>query len=273
MLSIAGTDPTGGAGLHADLKSIAANGGYGMAVATALVAQNTQGVRSIHQPPVAFLDEQLRAVSDDVVIDAVKIGMLFSAEVVGTVEAWLRRVHPPIVVLDPVMVAASGHRLLGDDAIDAVRALLPLVDLITPNAPELAALVDESPAPTTATLRAQAVRLAATTGSRILAKGGHLDGDESVDVLAEPDGASTQEFRARRIPTENTHGTGCSLSSALATLAARGLDWPAAVAESKRWLTGAIAAADALDVGHGHGPVSHFAELWARAGSASVDGD
>lgn len=145
ILSIAGTDPTGGAGIQADLKSIAANGGYGMAVVTALVAQNTHGVRSVHTPPAAFLREQLDAVSDDVVLDAVKIGMLGSAGVAQTVGAWLADVRPPAVVLDPVMVASSGDRLLSRDAEDALRGLLHGVDLVTPNLPELAALLGEEP--------------------------------------------------------------------------------------------------------------------------------
>src|SRR4051812_22442478 len=141
VLSIAGTDPTGGAGIHADLKSIAANGGYGMAAVTALVAQNTRGVRSIHVPPPAFLAEQLEAVSDDVEIDAVKIGMLFDSDIVAVVQDWLEQVRPPRVVLDPVMIAASGDTLLAPDAVEAVRALVAHVDLVTPNMPELAALL------------------------------------------------------------------------------------------------------------------------------------
>ena len=142
VLSIAGTDPTGGAGIQADLKSIAANGGYGMAVVTALVAQNTMGVRSVHLPPASFLIEQLDAVSDDVEIDAVKIGMLANAEIIDTVRGWLGRVRPPLVVLDPVMVATSGDRLLDVEAEVAMRSLLSQVDLVTPNIPELAVLAE-----------------------------------------------------------------------------------------------------------------------------------
>ena len=143
VLSIAGTDPTGGAGIQADLKSIAANGGYGMAVVTALVAQNTRGVRSVHTPPVEFLREQLDAVSDDVVIDAVKIGMLADVDVIREVRSWLEAIRPPLVVLDPVMVATSGDRLLESSAEQALRDLVSLADLVTPNIPELAVLLQE----------------------------------------------------------------------------------------------------------------------------------
>lgn len=268
VLSIAGTDPSGGAGIQADLKSIAAAGGYGMAVVTALVAQNTRGVRSVHTPPVSFLVEQLDAVSDDVEIDAVKIGMLGGAEVIGAVSSWLDRVRPPIVVLDPVMVATSGDRLLERDAEDALRALCERVDLVTPNVPELALLLRESPAGTWPEVRAQAEQLSRTLGVRVLAKGGHLDGPDAVDALVD---ARTQppdvaEYSAGRVVTTSTHGTGCSLSSAIAARVARDGDWNAAVAESKRWLLESIRGADALHVGSGNGPVHHFAGLWERGG-------
>jgi len=267
VLSIAGTDPTGGAGIHADLKSIAANGGYGMAAVTALVAQNTRGVRSIHVPPPAFLAEQLDAVSDDVEIDAVKIGMLFGSDIVAVVRDWLVRVRPPLVVLDPVMIAASGDALLDPDAVEAVRALVAHVDLVTPNLPELAALLGEPPATRWPDALEQARRLAEARRVRVLAKGGHLAGPHSPDALVGPDGATT-EFTAARVDTRNTHGTGCSLSSAVATLRVRTDSWEAAVEAAKRWLTASIAAADELHVGAGNGPVSHFAQLWELAGQA-----
>ncbi|MGQ3257261.1 MAG: bifunctional hydroxymethylpyrimidine kinase/phosphomethylpyrimidine kinase, partial [Microbacterium aurantiacum] len=176
VLSIAGTDPTGGAGVHADLKSIAANGGYGMAVVTALVAQNTRGVRSVHMPPVEFLTQQLDAVSDDVAIDAVKIGMLGTVEVIRAVEEWLGRVTPPVVVLDPVMIATSGDRLLDRAAEEALRTLVARVDLVTPNIPELAILAGEPVATGWDDVIAQAARVAERHGVRVLAKGGHLAG-------------------------------------------------------------------------------------------------
>ncbi|MCJ1708305.1 bifunctional hydroxymethylpyrimidine kinase/phosphomethylpyrimidine kinase [Microbacterium sp. VKM Ac-2923] len=259
VLSIAGTDPTGGAGIQADLKSIAAFGGYGMAAVTALVAQNTLGVREVHVPPTAFLDAQLRAVSDDVDIDAVKIGMLGSAEVVTTVDAWLAEVRPAIVVLDPVMIATSGDRLLDADAEEAVRALCLRADLVTPNLPELAVLVGGPVATTWDDAVAQARTLATRAGTAVLLKGGHLDGDQSPDAIV--DAADVHPVPGRRVATRHTHGTGCSLSSAMATLAAHGLSWPEALTRAKRWLTGALENAEALHVGLGNGPIDHLHEL------------
>ena len=261
VLSIAGTDPTGGAGIQADLKSIAANRGYGMAAVTALVAQNTRGVDGIHVPPAAFLTQQLRAVSDDVEIDAVKIGMLFDRERIAAVHDWLRSERPPVVVLDPVMIATSGDRLLDADAEDALRQLLGEADLITPNRGELAALLGEPAAATWDAALAQARRLAAEHGVAVLAKGGHFDTPVALDALVAPTGA-VEEFAAPRIRTRNTHGTGCSLSSAIATQRAHGLSWSASIAAAKRWLTESIEGADALAVGRGNGPISHFAGLW-----------
>lgn len=275
VLSIAGTDPTGGAGIQADLKSIGANGGYGMAVVTALVAQNTEGVRSVHVPPVAFLTEQLDAVSDDVVIDAVKIGMLADASVIEAVAAWLDRVRPPVVVLDPVMVATSGDRLLDAEAEQALRALVSQAHLITPNVPELAVLAEQPPATTWPDVLAQARQVSSRYGVIVLAKGGHLDGAQVPDALVDAGGRAfdgrgdadgIQEFAGERIETTNTHGTGCSLSSAVATRYARSGSWAEAVEQAKRWLAESIRHGAALEVGRGHGPVSHFAGLWARGG-------
>lgn len=259
VLSIAGTDPTGGAGVQADLKSIAAFGGYGMAAVTALVAQNTSGVRDVHVPPTAFLDAQLRAVSDDVEIDAVKIGMLGSAEVVATVDAWLADVRPPVIVLDPVMIATSGDRLLDTDAEAAVRALCRRADLVTPNLPELAVLVDEPVATTWEAAVVQAQTLAARADTAVLLKGGHLGGAESPDAIVDATGVHV--VPGPRVATRHTHGTGCSLSSAMATLAAHGLSWPEALMRAKRWLTGALEHAEALQVGVGNGPIDHLHEL------------
>jgi len=267
VLSVAGTDPTGGAGIQADLKSVGALGGYGMAVVTALVAQNTRGVRSVHVPPREFLAEQLRAVSDDVGIDAVKLGMLHSRPLIDTVAAWLAEVRPPVVVLDPVMVATSGDRLLDADAEDAIRRLCRRVDLVTPNIPELAVLVDAAPAADWEEARAQAARLAADTGATVLLKGGHLAGEDCPDAIVTEGGV--RELHGRRIASSNTHGTGCSLSSAVATLRAQGRSWPEALERAKAWLAGAIAAGAALGVGEGNGPVDHFHEQrptsWAES--------
>ena len=269
-------DPTGGAGIQADLKSIAANGGYGMAVVTALVAQNTHGVRSVHVPPVRFLTEQLLAVSDDVQIDAVKIGMLADVHVTRAVVEWLDRVRPPIVVLDPVMVATSGDRLLTEDAEHALRELLGVVHLVTPNIPELAILAGEPVATTWPDVLRQAQRVATTHEVLVLAKGGHLHGELAPDALVDAD--TVLEFHGVRHNTQNTHGTGCSFSSAVATrmaasMAARTMpgvpsltDWAGPVADAKRWLSESIAHADTLQVGSGHGPIHHFAGLWQRGG-------
>jgi hydroxymethylpyrimidine kinase/phosphomethylpyrimidine kinase len=258
VLSIAGTDPTGGAGLQADLKSIAAHDGYGMGVVTALVAQNTHGVRSVHVPDVGFLREQLDAVSDDVTIDAVKIGMLGTADVVRTVTAWLREHRPPVVVVDPVMVATSGDRLLDEDATRAVSDLLELADLVTPNRPELDVLATLAGTEPGSSPTATARIVARTWDVLVLAKGGHDDGDTSDDVLVSPDGTA-RTFPGPRVATTNTHGTGCSLSSAIATLAARDGDWELAIGTAKTWLTAALRSADALHVGTGNGPIDHGA--------------
>lgn len=272
VLSIAGTDPSGGAGIQADLKSIAANGGYGMAVVTALVAQNTHGVRSVHVPPVSFLTEQLWAVSDDVHIDAVKIGMLADVHVTRAVGEWLAQVTPAVVVLDPVMVASSGDRLLTADAEQALRDLMSAVHLVTPNIPELAILTGEPVASTWAEVLRQAQLLAARHGVLVLAKGGHLAGDLAPDALVGAD--NVREFAGVRIDTVNTHGTGCSFSSAVATRVAGRkepgrpsfADWADAVAKAKAWLTESIVHSGDLAVGSGHGPINHFAGLWQRGG-------
>ena len=273
ILSIAGTDPTGGAGIHADLKSIAANGGYGMAVVTALVAQNTRGVRSVHTPPVAFLRQQLNAVSDDVTIDAVKIGMLADIDVIHEVRSWLNAHRPPLVVLDPVMVATSGHRLLEPQAEQALRDLIPLADLVTPNVPELAVLLAEPTAANWAAAIEQGKRLSARTGVTVLVKGGHFDEALCPDALVNTHGLLAQsvvEFASPRIATKNTHGTGCSLSSAMATVQARTGDWAASLAEVKDWLQDALIHADDLEVGQGHGPIHHFHRLFAGASAESA---
>jgi hydroxymethylpyrimidine/phosphomethylpyrimidine kinase len=255
VLSIAGTDPTGGAGIQADLKTIAALGGYGMSVVTALVAQNTQGVRSVHEVPPEFVAAQLDAVFDDVRVDAVKIGMLSNVDVIAAVAAALDRHRPRLVVLDPVMVAASGDRLLAADAVAALRdELLHRADLITPNLPEAADLLGEPEATGQAAMREQAEKLR-SYGTYVLLKGGHLSTQDSTDVLA-VDG-ELHSLSAPRVDTKNTHGTGCTLSSAVATLRPSTSDWLTAVGRAKDYLTDALRAADDLDVGHGHGPVHH----------------
>lgn len=255
-------------------------GGYGMAAITALTAQNTQGVRSVHVPPAGFLTEQLEAISEDIVVDAVKIGMLGNADVIEAVGKWLRKVRPAVVVLDPVMVATSGDRLLPDSGEAALRALLPLAHLITPNLAELAMLVDGELQDTWAGALEQGRALAAATGATVLVKGGHLEGDGCPDALVAPAGVPGGDvvLPGERIATRNSHGTGCSLSSAMATVQARLGNWEASLREVKPWLAGALKASDVLEVGTGNGPVHHFhhvqpvpaegsfaAQLWREA--------
>jgi hydroxymethylpyrimidine/phosphomethylpyrimidine kinase len=261
VLSIAGSDPSGGAGVQADLKSIAALGGYGMAAITALTAQNTVGVSAVHVPPALFLRQQLEAISGDITIDAVKIGMLGDAAVIEQVRGWLEEVRPAVVVLDPVMVATSGDRLLRESAERALRSLLPLADLITPNIPELAMLLGEPEAADWASALDQGKRLAAEYGNTVLVKGGHLPGTECPDALVNTTGLLSRdvvEVSGPRVATRNSHGTGCSLSSALATVQARRGDWEASLREVKPWLLGALKASEDLQVGQGNGPVNHF---------------
>lgn len=259
VLSIAGTDPTGGAGQAADLKSIAAMGGYGMNVITAVVAQNTTGVTDIHTPPVEILRAQLEAVSSDVVLDSVKVGMLGSVDVIETVRDWLADVKPPVTVVDPVMVATAGGRLLRAEAETALLSLLPLADLITPNLPELAVLADAPTANTWEEALEQGRLVADRFGARVLVKGGHLVGSRTPDALLEPGRAEPViTLDDPRVETSNTHGTGCSLSSAIATLVARTGNWAGAVRAARSWLRGALEHADSLNVGHGNGPVHHF---------------
>lgn len=269
-LTIAGSDPSGGAGVQADLKAFSALGAYGMSVLTALTAQNTLGVQGVHPVPPEFVTAQLTSVFDDVRVDAVKIGMLGDAAMVGVVAGALRRYAPPIVVLDPVMVAKSGDRLLAPDAVACLRAeLVPLVSLVTPNLPEAADLLGEPQARDEDEMRAQLLRLGELC-PRVLLKGGHLDvdgpaGDFSVDLLL-ADGVVTR-LTAPRVHTRNTHGTGCALSSAVAALRPQRADWVAAVADAKSWLTGALRHADELEIGSGHGPPHHFHALWPGGGA------
>ncbi len=260
-LTIAGSDPSGGAGIQADLKTFSALGAYGCAVLTALTAQNTQGVTGTHPVPAGFVTEQLDTLVADVDLDAVKIGMLATADVAEAVQRFLESSPCPMVVLDPVMVATSGDRLLADDAVEAVRRLLPLASIITPNTAEAAVLLDTAVADDVSTMARQAAALLDAGAVRVLLKGGHLTGADAVDVYAGPEGE--RRFSAPRVSTRNTHGTGCTLSSALAALRPQRDSWPAAVGAAKDYLTGAIAAGGELRVGHGNGPVHHLSRLWS----------
>ena len=261
VLSIAGSDPSGGAGIQADLKAFSARGTYGMAVLTALTAQNTRGVSGVHLVPPEFVAEQIRMVFADVRVDAVKIGMIANAPIAEAVADALLPHRGIPVVLDPVMIAKGGAALLDVAAIDVLKSrLLPLATLLTPNLPEAAALLGEKHAETREAMALQAERLRALGPSAVLVKGGHLEGAESPDVLASDNGITW--FEASRVPTKNTHGTGCTLSSALAAELAKGAPLENAVTTAKDYLAAAVASANSLSVGEGHGPVQHFHQLW-----------
>ncbi|ESR24228.1 bifunctional hydroxymethylpyrimidine kinase/phosphomethylpyrimidine kinase [Lutibaculum baratangense] len=260
-LTIAGTDPTGGAGMQADTKTFAALGVYGASVVTALVAQNTTGVQAVHDIPAAFVRRQMDSVFDDLKVDAVKIGMLSVPEVIETVAAGLAAHRARNVVIDPVMVAASGDPLLRPEAVATLRdTLLPMALVITPNLPEAAALLDAPMACSEEEMASQGAALLELGPRAVLMKGGHGSGAESVDLLVTMGGVT--RLAAPRLPTKNTHGTGCTLSSAIAAGLARGQDLGRAVAVAKDYLTKALAAADDIEIGRGHGPVHHFHAVW-----------
>ncbi|WP_420209965.1 bifunctional hydroxymethylpyrimidine kinase/phosphomethylpyrimidine kinase [Burkholderia aenigmatica] len=262
ILTIAGSDSGGGAGIQADLKTFSALGTYGASVITALTAQNTRGVTGVHAPDAAFVTAQLDAVFGDIRIDAVKIGMLANAAIVHAVADALRRYAPRFVVLDTVMISKSAHALLAPDAVDALReALLPLATVVTPNLPEAAALLNDVPATTEPDMVRQGQALLRTGARAVLMKGGHLpDASASPDWLVEA--TRTVRLDGARVPVSNTHGTGCTLSSAIAALLPQQPDLESAVREAKTYLTGAIVASGHLDVGHGVGPVHHFHRWW-----------
>ncbi|AHM05767.1 Hydroxymethylpyrimidine phosphate kinase ThiD [Roseibacterium elongatum DSM 19469] len=256
ILSIAGSDPSGGAGIQADLKAISASGGYAMAAITALTAQNTQGVRAVTLTDPEMVAAQVAAIRDDTRIDAVKIGMLGSAAIIEAVAEALSGLTAP-VVLDPVMVAKGGDRLLAAEAVAALRdRLVPLATIITPNLPEAADLLGTEMATDRPGMEAQAQALLALGPQAVLLKGGHLDGPDSPDLLLTAEGAHWVE--GQRHATRNTHGTGCTLSSALATHLGHDLPLPEAVARAKSYIAEAIARSGDLTVGSGHGPVHHF---------------
>jgi hydroxymethylpyrimidine/phosphomethylpyrimidine kinase len=262
VLSIAGSDPSGGAGIQADLKTFSALGAYGMTAITALTAQNTQGVLSFQTVDPAFVAEQIDAIFADVRVDAVKIGMVATAEIAAAIADRLRHHAMRNIVLDPVMVAKSGHHLLREDAVAALRDMLvPMARVITPNLPEAGVLLG-GPEPATHADMQRAVRELHRLGPEwVLLKGGHLIGQDSTDLLF--DGETITELPGRRIDTRNTHGTGCTLSAAIAALLPR-FDMVEAVRRAKSYLTAAIAASDQLTVGSGHGPVHHFHALWTQ---------
>jgi hydroxymethylpyrimidine/phosphomethylpyrimidine kinase len=260
-LTIAGSDSSGGAGIQADLKTFAALGVYGASVITALTAQNTQGVTAIHDPPPEFITAQIDAVFADLRITAVKIGMLSRAGAIEAVAAGLMRHRAEKIVLDPVMVATSGSHLLAPDAVDALRRkLIPRALLVTPNLPEAAALTGTGLARDEQQMEGQAHEILSLGARNVLIKGGHAEGEESVDLLIGQGDAV--RFAAKRVPTQNTHGSGCTLSSAIAAGLAKGLTLADAVREAKAYVTAALASADRLEIGRGPGPLNHFHQFW-----------
>lgn len=260
-VTIAGSDSGGGAGIQADLKTFSALGVYGASVIAALTAQNTLGVTGIHDVPADFITAQIDAVFSDLAVGAVKIGMLSRPATIEAVADGLVRWKQHAVVLDPVMVAASGDRLLSEDAVATLRdKLLPLATIVTPNLPEAAVLLDSGVAEDEAAMIAQGHALLRLGPRAVLIKGGHARGEESVDFLVEAAGVT--RLPAPRIATRNTHGTGCTLSSAIAASLARGEDTAEAVRTAKDYVSRAISASDRLAIGKGHGPVHHFHAWW-----------
>jgi hydroxymethylpyrimidine/phosphomethylpyrimidine kinase len=256
VLTIAGSDSGGGAGIQADLKTFAALGCYGMSAITALTAQNTVGVQGIHAVPAAFLKSQLQSVIEDIGVDAVKIGMLHEPGVVEVVAWAIEHYHLQRVVLDPVMVATSGDRLIADATVNVlVDHLFPLATVITPNLDEAALLLGR-PIAAVSDLSDAAHALLLQGAKAVLLKGGHLPGDQVVDVLARPDHADVV-LASARVSSRNTHGTGCTLSSAMAAHLALGETLESAVHSARAYILGAIQAGAGVQVGHGHGPLNH----------------
>ncbi|KZL21397.1 Hydroxymethylpyrimidine/phosphomethylpyrimidine kinase [Pseudovibrio axinellae] len=262
-VTIAGSDSGGGAGIQADLKAFSALGVYGASVITALTAQNTKGVSAIQDVPPLFVADQMDAVFSDLKVDAVKVGMLSQPEVIDVLATKLAEYNVTRLVLDPVMVATSGDVLLQSSAVSSLKQrLFPLAMMITPNMQEAAFLLDQPLAASREDMRQQALALLDLGAQRVLLKGGH-GVDETCDDLF-----LTREverwYSAPRYKTQNTHGTGCTLSSAIAAGLAKGLELEDAIGEAKKYISQAIRAADTLDVGEGHGPVHHFHEFWPK---------
>lgn len=262
-LTIAGSDSGGGAGIQADLKAFAANGVFGMSVITAVTAQNTQEVRSVQNIDRAIITDQIEAVFEDLPVDAVKIGMLSSVEIVQTVAGTLKKYQPTQLVLDPVMVSKGGHYLLQQEAMQALKKeMIPLASIVTPNIPEAEVLTGIT-IRTTDDMKEACLFIKNLGANTVLLKGGHLDGPPN-DLFY--DGENFHWIKGERIHTKNTHGTGCTLSSAIAANLAKGATMLEAVTEAKRYITNAIQ--HSLDLGHGHGPTHHFYELYQVASFA-----
>ncbi|PIE59091.1 MAG: bifunctional hydroxymethylpyrimidine kinase/phosphomethylpyrimidine kinase [Desulfobulbus propionicus] len=262
VLTIAGSDSGGGAGIQADIKSISANGCYAMSVVTALTAQNTVGVSAIHPVPVDFVTAQIDAVLTDIGTDAVKIGMLFSPDLIRKVAASLQKFAISNIVLDPVMVATSGDRLVEDDALEALKKnIVPMAEIITPNLPE-AEVLSGREITEEEDMEAAAEALCGLGCKNVLIKGGHFEGKYASDLLYLGEEKRTVALPAERIDTNNTHGTGCTLSSAIASGLAKGQGMELAVQNAKEYITGSIAAGAGYVIGRGHGPVHHFFRNW-----------
>jgi hydroxymethylpyrimidine/phosphomethylpyrimidine kinase len=260
-VTIAGSDSGGGAGIQADLKTFSALGAYGASVITALTAQNTKGVTAIHDVPAAFVAAQIDAVFSDLDVKAVKIGMVSQRGVIAAIGEGLERWRQTNVVVDPVMIATSGDKLLAPDAIEVLKGVLfPRALVVTPNLPEAAALLDAPIAENETEMREQGERLLALGPRAVLMKGGHGHGPESVDLLIAP--TTFARLAADRVATRNTHGTGCTLSSAIAAGLAKGLDLAEAVRAAKAYVTAALQASERIKIGSGHGPVHHFHAWW-----------
>jgi hydroxymethylpyrimidine/phosphomethylpyrimidine kinase len=261
VLSIAGSDPSGGAGIQADLKTMCALGVYGMTAITAVTVQNTQAVYDVQEIDAPIVAGQIKAVFDDIRVDAVKVGMVSSAAIIRVIRDGLLAFRAQNLVIDPVMVSKSGYRILREDAVLALRELVAIADVVTPNIPE-AEILCGFPVETEDDMRKAAEAIAAMGARNVLVKGGHRAGKDATDLLLS-NGAFIC-LRAARIDTKNTHGTGCTLSSAIASRLARGDDVETAVRAAKDYVTQAIA--DAYAVGAGVGPVGHMAALYRRAG-------
>lgn len=264
-LSIAGSDSGGGAGIQADLKAMSALGVYAATVITAITAQNTKAVTAVQGVDLPVIAAQIEAVLSDLEVDAIKIGMLATPDIIKTVAESLKGFTGPIV-LDPVMVAKSGDSLLQDNAVDAlITELLPIASLLTPNLPEAARLLGQPEARTRTEMEAQGKAILALGPNAVLMKGGHGSGDVCEDLLIQQE-SPPLVLSAPRIATQNTHGTGCTLSSSIAAELAKGADLSAAVVAAHGYLQGAISAADRLSIGSGHGPVHHFHTQWPAHG-------
>jgi len=267
LLTIAGSDSGGGAGIQADLKTFSALGCYGMSVICALTAQNTQAVSGIYPVTPEFITMQIDAVMEDIGVDAVKIGMLHSPEVIVAVTERLKHYRAPNIVVDPVMVSTGGDKLLQDDAVEALKTILfPIADVITPNLPEAAILLSQPVemliSADSPQLETACKNLSAFGAQAVMLKGGHGKSHRILDLLYMAKDGRTKRFESKKVETGNTHGTGCTLSAAIAAHLAKGHPLGEAVSLAKTYLTGALEAGAGYQLGNGHGPVHHFHKYW-----------